>query len=85
MTADEIKRLGDQEIIVASGSPPVLTDKVKYYENGFFLKKLMDAPVASDLIRNNPYPERDRLMAMSAEEKRQKEKAKEFSYEYQEP
>ena len=85
MTADEIKRLGDREIIVASGSPPVLTDKVKYYENGFFLKKLMDAPAASDLIRNNPYPERDRLLAVVAEEKLQKEKAKEFSYEYQEP
>ena len=85
MTADEIKRLGDREIIVASGSPPVLTDKVKYYENGFFLKKLVDAPVSSDLIRSNPYLERDRLLAAVAEEKRQKEKAKEFSYEYQEP
>ena len=85
MTADEIKRLGDQEIIVASGSPPVLTDKVKYYENGFFLKKLVDAPAVSDLIRNNPYPERDRLLAAVAEEKHQKEKSKEFSYEYQEP
>ncbi len=85
MTADEIKRLGDREIIVASGSPPVLTDKVKYYENGYFLKKLVDAPVASDLIRDNPYPERDRLLAAAAEEKRKKEKAKEFSYEYQEP
>ena len=85
MTADEIKRLGDREIIVASGSPPVLTDKVKYYENGFFLKKLMDAPLASDLIRNNPYPDRDRLLAEAAEAKRQKDKAKEFSYQYQEP
>jgi len=85
MTADEIKRLGDQEIIVASGSPPVLTDKVKYYENGFFLKKLVDAPAASDLIRNNSYPERDRLLEAVAEDKRQKEKEKEFSYEYQEP
>lgn len=85
MTADEIKRLGDQEIIVASGSPPVLTDKVKYYENDFFLKKLMDVPAASDLIRNNPYLERERLLVAAAEAKRQREKAKEFSYQYKEP
>ena len=83
MTADEIKRLGEREIIVASGSPPVLTEKVKYYENGFFLKKLIAAPVASDLIRNNPYPERDHILAAAAEAKRQKEKEKDFSYQYQ--
>ena len=58
MTADELKRLGDQEIIVASGSPPVLTDKIKYYENDFFLSKLCNAPVVSDVIRDpEKYPE----------------------------
>ena len=62
MTADEIKRLGDQEIIVASGSPPILTDKVKYYESGYFLSRLYDAPVASDIIRSHTYPERDALL-----------------------
>ena len=57
MTADELKRLGDQEIIVASGSPPVLTDKIKYYEHTFFTSKLCDAPVVSDVIRDpEKYP-----------------------------
>ena len=64
MTADEVKRLGDQEIIVASGSPPILTDKVKYYESDYFLSRLYDAPTASDIIRSHPYPERDALIAM---------------------
>lgn len=59
MTSDEIKRLGDREIISASGFNPVLTDKVKYYENEYFTKRLMDAPYVSDVIRNNPYPARD--------------------------
>lgn len=63
MTADEIKRLGEQEIISASGFPPVKTDKVKYYENEFFRSKLMDAPYVSDVIRNNPYPLRDKRIA----------------------
>ena len=63
MTADELKRLGDQEILIASGSPPILTDKVKYYENDFFLTKLKDAPAVSDVIRDNPYPEREALLA----------------------
>lgn len=63
MTADEIKRLGEQEIISASGFPPVKTDKVKYYENGFFRSKLMDAPFVSDIIRPNPYPQRDKRIA----------------------
>ena len=63
MTADEIKRLGEQEIISASGFPPVKTDKVKYYENDFFRNKLMDAPFVSDVIRNNPYPLRDKRIA----------------------
>ena len=62
ITADEIKRLGDEEIIIASGSPPIRTDKVKYYENGYFLKKLIDAPVVSDVIRQQPNPLRERLL-----------------------
>lgn len=54
MTADELKRLGDQEVLVASGSPPVLTDKIKYYENNYFLDRLMNAPVVSDIVRHIP-------------------------------
>lgn len=80
MTSDELKRLGDQEIIIASGSPPVLTDKIKYYENDFFLKKLCDAPVVSDVIRDpeaypkyNNYPARDALI-----EKAKKDHNKKF-------
>lgn len=78
MTADEIKRLGEQEIISASGFPPVKTDKVKYYENDFFRTKLMDAPYVSDVIRNNPYPSRDARIA----EHRNKEKAAKKIFEY---
>ncbi len=62
MTADEVKRLGDEELIVASGNPPIKTDKVKYYESTYFTKKLMDAPLVSDVIRDNPYPKRDALL-----------------------
>lgn len=65
MTADEIKRLGDKEIIVASGNPPIITEKVKYYESNYFLNKLLDAPIVSDVIRNNPYPKRDKLIGAS--------------------
>lgn len=79
MTADELKRLGDQEIIVASGSPPVLTDKIKYYEHKFFTSKLCDAPVVSDVIRDpekypieNGNPAREKLLR----EAKQKEDAK---------
>ena len=80
MTADEIKRLGEQEIISASGYPPLKTDKVKYYENDFFRSKLMDAPVVSDVIRNNPYPLRDVRLA----EHKDKNKAvkKVFKYHF---
>lgn len=81
MNSDEVKRLGEKEIIVASGSPPVLTDKVKYYENDFFRSRLVNAPVASDVIRNNPYPERDLLLQTAMEKKRQKD---EFTFEYNE-
>ena len=62
MTSDEIKRMPDQEIISLSNHPPILTDKVKYYENNYFRKRLVDAPVVSDVIRNDPYPERDALV-----------------------
>ena len=79
MTADELKRLGDQEIIVASGSPPVLTDKIKYYEHKFFTSKLCDAPVVSDLIRDpekypieNGYPAREKLLKKAAAKEKEK-------------
>lgn len=69
ITADEIKRLGDEEIIVPSGAPPIKTDKVKYYEDNYFLKKLMDAPLVSDVIRKQPNPMRENLLR---KQKRQK-------------
>ena len=53
MTMDELKQLGDREIILASGSPPLLTWKVKYYEDRYFTSKLVPAPVVSDIIRLN--------------------------------
>lgn len=80
MTADETKRLGDEELIVASGSPPIKTDKVKYYESSFFLDKLVDAPIASDVVRDNPYPLRDKLL----DSQKKKSKPKEFQYVYNE-
>lgn len=70
ITADEIKRLGDEEIIVASGSPPVKTDKVKYYENEYFLKKLLDAPIVSDVIREQPNPMREKLLRKQQHQKK---------------
>ena len=85
MTADEIKRLGDKEIIVASGSPPILTDKVKYYESGYYLSRLYDAPVASDLLRSHPYPERDALIARSAAEKAAAKRPPRFRPQWREP
>lgn len=79
MTADELKRLGDQEIIVASGSAPVLTDKIKYYENHFFMDKLRDAPIVSDVIRDKdakgePYPENINPKREALIESKKKEK-----------
>lgn len=78
MTSDEIKRLGDREIISASGFNPVLTDKVKYYENEYFTKRLMDAPYVSDVIRNNPYPARMKRLASKAQQKN----TQDFKYSY---
>lgn len=78
MTADEIKRLSDQEIISASGFPPIKTDKVKYYENDFFRSKLLDAPCVSDIIRNNPYPLRDQRI----QEYINKHKKESFKYQF---
>jgi type IV secretion system protein VirD4 len=69
LTSDEIKRLGDKEIIVASGTPPVLTEKVKYFENDYFRKKLIQAPVVSDIIRPNKYKLRDKLLQAAAKPK----------------
>lgn len=81
MTADEIKRLGEKEIIVASGNPPVLTDKVKYYENNYFRRRLIDAPAVSDVIRPNFDAERDALIEVATRKKKQKT---EFTFEYDE-
>lgn len=81
MTADEIKRLGEQEIISASGFPPVKTDKVKYYENGFFRTKLTDAPFVSDVIRDNPYPLRDARIAQRKAKTNAGKKAFEYNFD----
>lgn len=51
MTAEESRRLGEKEILFVQNNPPILTDKIKYYEQDFFLKKLMDAPYVSDVLR----------------------------------
>ena len=91
MTADELKRLGDQEIIVASGSPPVLTDKIKYYEHKFFTSKLCDAPIVSDVVRapekypiENGNPARERLLSSQAKKEEEKWKIKtEFTDAYE--
>ena len=84
ITADEIKRLGDKEIIIASGSPPLLTDKVKYYENGYFTEKLMDVPVVSDVIRDNPNPEREQCLRLQREaQEAAEENRRHFHFTYQ--
>lgn len=73
MSADEIKRLGERELIVASGNPPVYTDKVKYYEDKFFTSKLCDAPVVSDVTRVDSErlanPKRQKLLLEKAKAK----------------
>lgn len=70
LTADEFKRLGDREIIMVQDNPPVITDKIKYYEQRFFTRKLRNAPLVSDLIRtdktsevNNYNPKREALLS----------------------
>lgn len=74
MTADESKRLGDQEIILVQDKPPVKTDKIKYYQQQYFLSKLRDAPYVSDVIRTgesameiNANPKRDARIAAQQE------------------
>lgn len=78
MSADEIKRLGERELIVASGNPPVLTDKVKYYEDKFFTSKLCDAPVVSDVTRVDEErlanPKRQKLLREKALQKNKKDR-----------
>lgn len=71
LTPDETRRLGEKEIIFQSGAAPVLTDKVKYYEDGNFLDKLIQAPSVSDVIRNNPYPLRDSLIQQGKNKEKQ--------------
>lgn len=83
MTSDELKRLGDREIIVASGSQPVLTDKIKYYEHDYFLKRLVNAPVVSDIVRNVPShynPKREALIAKEKEKQALKAADTTFTY-----
>ena len=82
LSADEFKRLDDQEVIVASGFPPVKTDKIKYYEDDFFRRKLVAPPDVSDIIRpttlpGHEYPRREAAIARSLEAKRNKGRVKE--------
>lgn len=83
MTADELSRLGDQEIIKGSGSPPILTEKVKYYEQKYFTSRLIDAPYVSDVIREdevfNAYPARKARLA-EYKRKRAEESKIDFTY-----
>ena len=77
LSADEFKRLDDQEVIVASGFPPLKTDKIKYYEDDFFRKKLVAPPDVSDIIRpvtlpGHEYPKRDAAIARSIAKRREK-------------
>ena len=51
LTAEESRRLGNNEILFVQNNPPVRTEKIKYYEQDFFLRKLVDAPYVSDVIR----------------------------------
>lgn len=51
LTAEESRRLGNDEILFVQNNPPVRTEKIKYYEQDFFLRKLVDAPYVSDVIR----------------------------------
>lgn len=44
--------MGNDEILFVQNNPPVRTEKIKYYEQDFFLKKLVDAPYVSDVIRS---------------------------------
>lgn len=89
LSADEFKRLDDQEVIVASGFPPVKTDKIKYYEDEFFRKKLVAPPEVSDIIRpttlpGHEYPRRDAAIDRAFEERRKKRRGnveKEFVFE----
>ncbi len=50
MTADEAKQMGDQELILMTGQKPILTEKVKYYMDDYFKKKVVNAPFTSDVI-----------------------------------
>lgn len=50
MTAEEVGRLGDKEIVMMTGEPPILCDKIKYYLEKDYTSRLMDAPAKSDVI-----------------------------------
>ena len=88
MTADEMKRMGDHEILLPTGFPPVFTWKIKYYQSNFFLDKLCDAPVVSDVIRDSivnekTFPKRFeklRLVQKERAEKTKKENESKLSF-----
>lgn len=81
MDATTVKKMQDQEIIMATGHNPVLTTKAKYYQDSYFTDRLYTAPIASDLIRDNPYPKRDKLIA---ENKLQQSQERLFGFNYDE-
>ncbi len=49
LTAEEATRLGNKEIIIIQDNPPVMTEKIKNYEQNYLVKKLRDAPDVSDV------------------------------------
>lgn len=86
MTSDELMRMGDHEVIQATGFPPIFTTKIKYYQSNFFLDKLCDAPVVSDVIRESQvtkdsYPSRFALIEKTQTARWQKKQKKDrYSY-----
>ena len=53
MTADEVNTMDKKkELIFVSGVPPILADKIRYYEVPYFSRRTKkDAPDKTDVIR----------------------------------
>lgn len=49
MTPDEVAHMsGDKELVFVAGQKPILGRKLKYYEEPFFMKKILPEPLFSD-------------------------------------
>lgn len=54
LTPDEVGKLpGDEELIFVTGIRPIKANKIFYYNDPFFTKRIMAAPPKSDIIRQN--------------------------------